>query len=493
MLSDNHKFWNSRKEAMDGLIYETTEMVDVDALCTEIEKWQATDLSGQDAGMLELIRKGLEHETAVLMTSRQALDSLKRFSNAALQFFLDGFYDRPNNLEISAEFSPPMVLKTLTTEISNDLVIFQRSLHQRQLLHKHQTYGESQKDDPNGGMTGHLFLLSVSDRLASAALQPAFDAGYLHKGIAATHMGDDFSIRLIPYFDMLLIEVPFTTGSILTEGNIIPVPGTEHLGILHEVGHHVYRYGKVPGTRHTFEEFLTEQLYRQGITGGLANWLEEIFADMYGLLVGGPVMVLSYQELLSQSRHSYLMEDTGEHPIPILRPFILTRAMKLIRAGTKSANLVYKNAPAILDKNWDRFLNDPDVLTRLYRPQGVFHPISGAMIIEGLVPILEQILDVLIDLRPIGARPAWTKDLAKGEDVAALRDQLQQALFLKKVQPPENPGDQTLPNIRQYEKLLGKPLSVDQWFPLFSIPGWSTELQVGQVSTQGVGDMPRKG
>jgi len=490
MLSDNHKFWNARKEAMEGLITETTEMVDINALCNEIDQWDAADMGDQDASILEIIQKGLKHEEAVLMDCQQALDNLKQFSNAALQFFLDGFYNKPRKLAISDEYSPPMVLKTLTTEISNDLVIFQHALHQRQLLHKHKAYGESKEADDSGEMTGHLFLLSVSDRLASAALQPAFDAGYLHKGVAITHMGDDFSIRLVPYYDMLLIEVPFTTGSILTEGNIIPVPGTEHLGVLHEVGHHVYRYGKVPGTRHTFEELLTEQLYKQGITGGLANWLEEIFADLYGLLVGGPVMVLSYQELLSQSRRSYLMEDTGEHPIPILRPFILTRAMRLIKSGTKAAKAVYRNAPAILDQSWDMYLNDPDVLTRSYRPQGVFHPISGSMIIEGLVPILEQILDLLSDLRPFGAKSAWTGDLAKGEDVSVLRDQLQEALFLKKVQPPENPGDQTLPNIQQYIHLLGKPLTIDQWFPLFSIPGWSTEF-FKDPSPQGVGDMPR--
>jgi len=153
-----------------------------------------------------------------------ALEDLNKFSDVSLNFFLNGFYKSPRKLKRSVQKPAPAVLHTLLTEISTDLEIFQRSLQQRRLV--------------GGKVSKHLFILSIGDRVPAAALQPAFEAKFLKKGVVTTHLGDDFDIRLVPYSQMLLIEMPFTIGSVLAEKTFQPVPNHEHLALLHEVGHH---------------------------------------------------------------------------------------------------------------------------------------------------------------------------------------------------------------------------------------------------------------
>ena len=479
MLADEKTYWEGRITALNDLIQESLDMVDVKELVDGIKGFSSNSNSSEEPGpgLLEAV----EYEAGVLQATTRALEDFQKFSAAALSFFLEGFYASPRLLARSSKVPPQLVLHTLLRELSADLEIYQRSLQQRRLV--------------NGGVSKHLLMLSVGDRVAAAALRPAFEAKFLEQGTVITHLGDDFDIRLIPYSPALVIEMPFTAGSSLAGKTIRPLPSHEHLALLHEVGHHVYHHGKAPNSGQTLEASLTQELFRQGITGGLANWLEELFADIYGLLVGGPVMALSYQERLSQESPDALMADSGDHPISVLRPLIQTEVLRMIKAGSRS---LYRFSPGLLDRNWTEFVGGRDLKNEIFQPQGVSRPISGGTIVQGLAPIIQKILDALAPLQAMALDGAWSKDLEPGQGLSALTDQLERGSFLGMAPASEGPDDEKRSGlVEEYQKLAGHNLSAAVWQPLFNFVGWSTEYSVGdwpssKLSPLRVGDMPSR-
>jgi hypothetical protein len=477
MLADEKSYWEKRITALNGLIQETLEMVDVQGLMEKIKRFPT------EAGTPEEARKSVvgavEHEMGILKATAQALEDFQQFSKATLGFFVNGFYDSPHLLKRSVQYPPPMVLHNLLNELSLDLEIYQRSLQQRRMV--------------NGGVSKQLLLLSVGDRVAAAALRPAYKAKFLEPGTAITHLGGDFDIRLIPYSPAIVIEMPFTAGNWRAEPSSRPIPSHEHLALLHEVGHHVYHHGTAPNMSQSFEGTLTQELFRQGITGGLANWLEELFADIYGLLVGGPLMALSYQERLSQESPAALTVDSGDHPIAILRPLIQDEVLRMIRAGSRT---LYRNAPALLDRNWIEFAGGRDLKNEVFQPLGVSRPISGGTIVQGLAPIIHKILDALAPLQVMAAEVAWSKDVSAGQGLKALTDQLEMISFLEGTvaQMGSTKAKSPAP-VEMYQKLAGKNLSETEWLPLLHFEGWSTEFSVGDMPSSmvkplRVGDVP---
>jgi hypothetical protein len=484
MLADDFQFWEERIAVLGEVIQETQEMAQSMDSSADLKTLKLKAPQKGESENERSIADALDHEAGVISATGLALKNLNKFSKSSLNYFLNGFYKTPRCLERAKDFPAPMVLNTLVTEISRDLEIFQRSIQQRKLI--------------AGKVSKQLLLLSVGDRVAAAALQPAFDAKFLKRGVVTTHLGDDFEIRLIPYSEMLMIEMPFTTGTVLAEKTSRLFPNHEHLALLHEVGHHVYHFGIVPGKQFTFESFLTQELFNQGITGGLANWLEEIFADSYGLMVGGPVMALAYQERLSQESPDALSQDSGDHPISILRPLIQTQVLRLIMDTGGAGSELYQNSPDALDANWLKFLQNKDPRKEIFHPQGVSQPVSGAVIVQGLVPIIRKILDSLENLRSFASSSAWSKDLVAGQGLSSLDDQFQQVGFLKSVKIPEfSTIDGTEDLIAKFIPKSGHSLTPSQWMPLFSFAGWSTAYSVGDmpratVGTLRVGDIPSK-
>jgi hypothetical protein len=63
--------------------------------------------------------------------------------------------------------------------------------------------------------------------------------------------------------------------------------------------------------------------------------MEEIFADVYGALIGGPVMALGFEDLLSAMPRDYFTYDDGEHPVAALRLGIYQTVFKEIGVSDK--------------------------------------------------------------------------------------------------------------------------------------------------------------
>lgn len=96
--------------------------------------------------------------------------------------------------------------------------------------------------------------------------------------------------------------------------------------ILHEVSHNLQTDLNL---RQVIPRAIAQRLLKAGMSQFVAatwtRWHSEIFADMSGLLLGGPYIVASLMDIAARSPESTLHYSPGApHPIPFLRIFIST-------------------------------------------------------------------------------------------------------------------------------------------------------------------------
>lgn len=235
-------------------------------------------------------------------TIRNLLGRLDVFGRKQLEFFQRHF--KPS--DTLTEY----LISGTEDQIGNDLEVIERTADQRR-RHAPPIYHES---------------LNRADGLACAALMPAKEAFPApDEQTVLTYFQKEPAIRVIPYAPVALIGMPFT---ILTVS-------TDYLAIPHEVGHYVYRHGRLPresahggdaGLRFyvALEGHLKERLKESPAKW----WVGEIFADVYGCAIGGPVMAIDFQDLqLNRSPEEFTADDE-EHPVPMLRPEAYHRALE---------------------------------------------------------------------------------------------------------------------------------------------------------------------
>ncbi len=100
--------------------------------------------------------------------------------------------------------------------------------------------------------------------------------------------------------------------------------------VLHEVSHNLQND---LGLARSIPRALARRLLRAGFPCGVVKtwlrWHREIFADLSGLLLGGPAVVSSLMDVVARSPESvYAYSDRGPHPTPYLRTFI---SLELLR------------------------------------------------------------------------------------------------------------------------------------------------------------------
>lgn len=116
-----------------------------------------------------------------------------------------------------------------------------------------------------------------------------------------------------------------------------------------------------------------QELLDNNIPVWLQNWLEELFSDVYGCVVAGPISVLGLQGILADSDPDRLLEDNGHYPIPAIRPFIATQILREITnylteptAYYRGRPVYYDNAPRLLNQNWMALLEDWGIVSKVY-------------------------------------------------------------------------------------------------------------------------------
>jgi hypothetical protein len=174
---------------------------------------------------------------------------------------------------------------------------------------------------------------------------------------------------------------------------VAPRFGSEQIWIwlsyAHEVGHHVYRNVKGLSDELTVNVMMTlGSLGKDQTTQGIwFRWLEEIFADLFGLLQIGRAFANSQQRMLlylpprvigqlstdDDFREGLLRAPDDTHPPPHLRAHLAIEALRIIKTLGSEEELQK------LEKRWDDFFREgPDVdTTNLYLPvQGEYQKSS---------------------------------------------------------------------------------------------------------------------
>jgi hypothetical protein len=344
------------------------------------------------------------------------LDFLKKFTEDAAKFL------QPSS-ENEEDYSQRHLWRVLLNKVSTDLLIVPAAAQQR-------THGEN--DQPSTGVSSANTLLKA-DIISEQALAPAVKREFLPKTSIITYLRESVSIRTVPYSEAVLIGVAYASmepgfSKPNDDGISFSKVSRDMLAIPHEVGHHLYRKGQLQSSeeKQSISSYLQERFEEAKIWAWdwRSDWLEEIFADVYGLLVAGPVMALSFQDLLTDNLPSRFREDTGRHPIPALRPYIQTRILR--RLTDANGNSLYPFAPNELDKKWEKkpMWNGAKPLEEDYKLHGVPNPAKGQQILDVLDEIIDIVLETLRRQAPLGADTnltyygwkAWTEDVLKGED-----------------------------------------------------------------------------
>lgn len=270
-------------------------------------------------------------------TFRVLLPKLREFAKEQFSFLYDGLDRGRGNkrcLEPSLQYPGDFVLEATLDQIAFDLTVLQGAWYQRVLA----------KDN-----VAMVRTFEIADQLAYHALLPAieykllpFTEGDVEQVTVLTYFQKAPHIRMIPYASVALVGIPFTTLSEYPEPQVTDGEsakpeegeGVPHqvgnardlLSIPHEIGHYVYRHGSYQNSR--LQNALHQALLGQ--PDWLADWAEEIFADVYGVLVAGPVIVRDFQDIMKDNELVTLVKGDSTHPTPVLRPLLYADALDLL-------------------------------------------------------------------------------------------------------------------------------------------------------------------
>jgi hypothetical protein len=252
-------------------------------------------------------------DTAGLFDRKEVLQhlvsSLEAFARRQFDYFYDGFND--GTLQPASAWPVDHVMTAILEQISYDLEAIRWAAEQRR------------QDD-----SAMEWALRVGDKLTWQALQPAVEPFNLPDTTTVLVYFQKFAeIRMIPYAPVALIGLPITCVPTQKDGQTQMVT-RDYLAIPHEVGHYVYWHGSVKAKGHQWP--LSQHIQGPFIPqmGWGREWLEELFADVYGCLIAGPIIAQSFQDLQMRVSEDRFFADDGEHPVPLVRPDIYTKVLQ---------------------------------------------------------------------------------------------------------------------------------------------------------------------
>ena len=222
------------------------------------------------------------------------------------------------------------------------------------------------------------------DTLAFECLSPLFGEDKLNN--IYTYVHKLFDIKRFAFSHTPLIGAPYEA---------LHAPES-WLAIPHETGHYIFWNGT--STFETFNHFYLvlqnsllraiESSLRERVSGGYfrrkgqvfqtwLNWMNEIFADVFGTLVAGPAYAWSMQARLRARlnvRDLYHSHEEPTHPDPFIRPFFhisTLREMAIVHQGNFAYQL--QEEADSLESSWKAswLEADVDILERLPTPDNI--------------------------------------------------------------------------------------------------------------------------
>ncbi|MCA9917557.1 MAG: hypothetical protein KC445_06360 [Anaerolineales bacterium] len=275
-------------------------------LATWKQSWQALD---EQMKMMETTCElGVLQGKARMQTLLRLVKCLRVFAAGQFHFFYQGFDTNALNLATHPDYPVDYVMRGVIYQIENDIEAIQKAITQRDV-----------------GTSKMKSTLALTDQLAFDALKPALHGTppiITDTPTVITYFQKFASIRLIPYAPVALVGIPFSC----TENS------KDLLAVPHEIGHYVFRHGA--NSNGTFRKQLDDYLNTlQPSPKYNRKWMEEVFADAYGCLVAGAAMALDFQDLQIEKSPDDFIDDDGEHPAPLLRPYLYTAVLSYISAS----------------------------------------------------------------------------------------------------------------------------------------------------------------
>jgi hypothetical protein len=179
--------------------------------------------------------------------------------------------------------------------------------------------------------------------------------------------------------------------------------------IPHEVGHFIYHHAHKTKEAKTFAELTEIFIWQQRQSNSQAklydHWYEELFADVYGCFIAGPLSAMGMQALLAASSERSLSEDDGEHPVPLLRPFLISEILRIL-TQKDPARFNFQTVPQKLDENWEKILQLRGNLSvtmpvaaqtfSIVQPDGQLDQATIAQVLDAVRPIITLYVDQLM-------------------------------------------------------------------------------------------------
>ncbi|MEM7133316.1 MAG: hypothetical protein AAF702_43860 [Chloroflexota bacterium] len=265
---------------------------------------------------------------------------------------------------------PAYWIRTCIQEFATDIEIIQRAIQQR-----------------GGTPNTQANTLLITDKLALMALAPFKSFFSTASDITPiditpiTYFSEMMHIRRLPYASRFVM-VGLGYELALPEKPSQAYPGQpaaaaftpfELMAIPHEVGHFIYQHAVLKESAKGLDAYLNNGLSSDSEIVTFADlshqllaenpyyhWCEEIFADLYGCVIAGPLTALGLLAYLVTDNQSHVLTDDGEHPVPMLRLFFVSEMLRFLSAEKsdwyKRYDYNFLEAAQSLDESWTAIL-----------------------------------------------------------------------------------------------------------------------------------------
>ncbi len=209
------------------------------------------------------------------------------------------------------DLPPDHVINEILLQIARDIQVIELAFFQRCLGTKEMRWG-----------------LRTADQLGQHALEIAQNTlvPELAETIVIAYYQKSYSIRIMPYANVAFIGIPNSCIPTLTSNGdkVDKVVSEDYLAIPHELGHQFFWLNKKSDFN---QKILRERENVHGLPEGIQRWLEEIFADVFGAIIAGPIIGLDFQILQMRKSLEDFYNNDGHHPTPEKRPEIYNRVL----------------------------------------------------------------------------------------------------------------------------------------------------------------------
>ena len=333
--------------------------------------------------------------------------------------------------------------------IAGDIEIVQRAIVQR--VHEVNDAGQYKP-------SMQASALQITDRLALMALQPFQHLLPSNSEITPiTFFSQETHIRSLPYCDdVVLIGIRYDQVLQDLENEATPPP-FELLAIPHEIGHYVYQRGTIEAKSVDVDQIIKDVFSQAPLTVKaneeplldftavaqklpLANeryrkWCEEIFSDICGCMVAGPLVALSLLSILVARTEKANKYEEGEHPTGNLRPYLLKEI--LIQLNKINNKYDFELAAKDIVATWE------DTLAKSGRQKKS----DASQVPDDLQKIIRVFAKILMADAPAEFKLWRTAKMTNLTDCATELKQIPQMIGFESVEPSklvkEDPADGT--------------------------------------------------